>query len=520
LQSGSRGKRETITLKEKAMTKARLLGVFLFLAGSAMGSATSYVAMADEDLTDRAAAVARVKVVGVEPAPASGSPATDYLVEVERVDKGYLPGSAVTVRVPGGVRADGLGLKIFGAPEFQVGDEPLLFLETASDGSFRILHLMLGAFHTLRSGSAVVAVQDLSGTLRVGGAGRAEPSGVRDLESFESWVADRALGLRRAPDYWREPLAGPDGIREKFAQIKGPDGLPVRWFKFDNGGSVAWKVDAAGQPGLDQATSVQHFQAALQAWNADPTSTINYTYAGLIAAGSGSGLRGTDGVNAILFNDPGNANVPGTYDCKAGGVLAMGGPYFDSTSTRSYRGQPYHEAIEADIVFQDGTDCFFANNPSGLEEVMAHELGHTLGLAHSTDPDALMWPYAHNDGRGARLSDDERAGVSQIYGDGSFQPPPPPPPPATSDLKLTARASRTQVRLVWAKVPQGTAELRIESQDGSGLFVLLKAVPGAMKQAMVTGLRPNQSYVMRVEALAPDGSAMGISNVVQFRTRR
>jgi hypothetical protein len=506
------------------MTKARWIGIFLFLAGATIASATSYVAMADRDLTDQAAAVARVKIVGVDPGPASGAPATDYLVEVERVDKGYLPGSTVTVRVPGGVRADGLGLKIFGAPEFAVGDEPLLFLEAAPDGSFRILHLMLGAFHTLRSDSAVVAVQDLSGAHRVGGPGGAEPAGVRDLESFETWVTDRALGFRRAPDYWRKAPAGLDGGREKFVQINASDGLPVRWFKFDNGGSAAWKVDAAGQPGAGQAISVQHFQAALQAWNADPTSTINYTYAGLIAAGSGSGLRGTDGVNAILFNDPKNANVPGTYDCRAGGILAMGGPYFDATSSRSYRGQSYHEAIEADIVFQDGTDCFFANNPTGLEEVMAHELGHTLGFAHSTDPNALMWAYAHNDGRGAQLSDDERSGASKIYGDGSFQPAPPPPPPpppaATSNLKLTAKASRNQVQLLWANAPRGTVKLQIEGQDGGGSFVILKTVPGAMKKATVTGLRPNQSYVMRVEAMASDGSAMGLSNVVQFRTRR
>jgi hypothetical protein len=505
-------------LKERVMTKARSLWMFMFLAGSAMASATSYVAMADEDLTDQAAAVARVRVVDVDEGPSSGAPATDYLVEVESVDKGYLPGSTLTVRVPGGVRADGLGLKIFGAPEFQVGDEPLLFLTAAADGSFRILHLMLGAFHALRSGAALFALQNLSGAHRVGGVGRAEPSGVRNLERFEAWVADRALGIRRAPDYWRETPADLDEVSEKSAQIKGPDGLPVRWFKFDNGGSVAWKVDAAGQPGVGQATSVQHFQAALQAWDADPTSTINYTYAGLIAAGSGSGLRGTDGVNAILFNDPGNANVPGSYNCKAGGVLAMGGPYFYSTSTRSYRGQAYHETIEADIVFQDGTDCFFANNPSGLEEVMAHELGHTLGFAHSTNPAALMWAYAHNDGRGARLSDDDRMGASQIYGDGSFQPAPPPPP--ASGLKLTAKVSRTQVQLLWANAPKGNVQFRIEGQEDGGTFAVLKTVPGTMKQAIVSGLRSNKSYVMRVEAMASDGTAMGMSNVVQFRTRK
>jgi hypothetical protein len=501
------------------MAKVGSIGIFLFLGGAVIASATSYVAMADEDLADQATTVARVKVLSVDPGPVSAAPATDYLVEVERIDKGSLPGSTVTVRVPGGVRADGLGLAIFGAPGFEVGDEPLLFLEAAPDGGFRILHLMLGAFHSLRFGPAIFALQDLSGAHRVGGSGGSEP-GVRDLERFETWVGDRALGVRRAPDYWRAKPAALDGIRPKFAQIKGSDGLPVRWFRFDTGGSVGWKVDSAGQPGVGQAISVSLFQTALQAWNSDPTSTINYTYAGLIAAGSGSGLRGTDGVNAILFNDPENANVPGTYDCKAGGVLAMGGPYFDATSTRSYRGQAYHEAVEADIVFQDGTDCFFANNPSGLAEVMAHELGHTLGFAHSADPDALMWAYAHNDGRGARLSDDERAGASQMYGDGSFQPAPPPPPPPAAAMTLTAKVSRTQVQLLWANAPEGTVKLQVESEDGGGAFVALKTVPGAMKRAVVSGLRPNQSFVMRVEAMASDGTAVGCSNEVQFRTRR
>jgi Matrixin len=499
------------------MTRAIIAGCVLWLAGASMVSATTYVSMADGDLADQAAVVARVKVVGVEPGPASGTPATDYLVEVEDVAKGDLPGSTIGVRVPGGVRADGLGLKIWGAPEFQVGDEPLLFLERGPDGVFRILHLMLGAFHAQRSGVAVLALQDLSQAQRLGGA---EEPGVRDLDRFAAWVADRALGLRRAPDYWRPAPAGLEEGREKYVQIKGPDGLPVRWFDFDGGKSVAWKLDSAGQPGLDPSQAQERFKAALEAWNADPTSTIQYTYSGLIAAGSGKGLGGTDHVNAVLFNDPRNANVPGTFDCHAGGVLAMGGPYFDANTTRSYRGQPYHVALEADIVVQDGTECFFRDNPVGLEEVLAHELGHTLGFAHSADKNSLMWPTAHDDGRGAKLADDDRMGASVMYGDGSFQPAPPPPPASSNGpLKLKATVVKTQVKLGWANAPGGTAELRIECQESKKPFQPVQMVSGEMTAATL-GLSANKTYALRLVAMDADGAVLGTSNTVKVRTRK
>jgi len=499
------------------MNRVRFAWAFLWLAGAAVASATTYVAMADGDLVDQAAVVTRVKVVGVTPGPASGIPSTDYLVEVEEVAKGHLPGSTVVVRVPGGVRADGLGLKIWGAPEFQPGDEPLLFLDPAPDGSFRVHQLMLGAFHERRSGSAVLAVQHLSRAHRLGGTG--DEPGVRDLERFQAWIWDRARGLRRAPDYWRtRPAGAVEDLEEKYAPFQAPDGLPVRWFAFDDGRSVAWKLDSAGQPGLEPAQVQDGLQAALQAWDDDPTSAIQYTFSGLASPGAGSGLRGTDGVNTVLFNDPGNVSVPGSYDCRSGGVLAMGGPYYRPDSTRSYRGQPYHEVIEADVVVQDGTECFFRNNPTGFAEVLAHELGHTLGFAHSADKNALMWPIAHNDGRGARLSDDDRLAASLTYGDGSFQPPP--SPPGTAVLKLTATVSGNQVRLGWANAPSGTAEFRIERQESKNSFRLLQRLPGALSDTSLEGLAANKTYVLRVSAIGKDGMVTGVSNMVRVRTRK
>lgn len=73
-----------------------------------------------------------------------------------------------------------------------------------------------------------------------------------------------------------------------------------------------------------------------------------------------------------------------------------------------------------------------------LLTVAAHEIGHTLGLAHSNDPDALMYPSYSGPRR--FLGEDDIAGVQSLYGVASAPPPAPdvpaedaPPPSAEDD---------------------------------------------------------------------------------------
>ena len=62
-----------------------------------------------------------------------------------------------------------------------------------------------------------------------------------------------------------------------------------------------------------------------------------------------------------------------------------------------------------------------------LMTVAAHEIGHTLGLAHSNDPNALMFPSYSGPRR--FLSEDDVAGAQAIYGVASAPEPAPEAPP-------------------------------------------------------------------------------------------
>lgn len=66
-----------------------------------------------------------------------------------------------------------------------------------------------------------------------------------------------------------------------------------------------------------------------------------------------------------------------------------------------------------------------------LLTVAAHELGHSLGLDHSNDPDALMYPSYFGPRR--FLGSDDIAGIQSLYGQNETQPEPPEAPPANPE---------------------------------------------------------------------------------------
>ena len=143
-------------------------------------------------------------------------------------------------------------------------------------------------------------------------------------------------------------------------------------------------------------------------------------------SGAGSALRladagtGTpapfqqcDGKSTIQFNDPfGEIGAPSN----CGGVLAIGG-FCTSAGTSTVEGVAFQRITEGDLTINDGFGGCRYWNATNLAEVITHELGHTIGLGHSSEnpkeSDAILKDdRAHFDGRGATL---RGAGVQALY---------------------------------------------------------------------------------------------------------
>jgi hypothetical protein len=310
-------------------------------------------------------------------------------------------------------------------------------------------------------------------------------------------VAARAAGELRPADYF----AAAGG---KFTIPTDPrDDRPLRWFDFDSGRSVEWRASSTGQEGI-AGGGYAELREALKAWNEDPLTAVDYRWAG--TTDSTAGLDLFDGVNSVTFNDP--AEFVPAFSCAAGGVLAIGGPWYDTAITFQGR-KPFHRIVKADIVVNAGLGCFFTRSASPgklMAEILAHELGHTLGLGHSCGDwesppckdnpgldQALMRSFVHNDGRGARLEADDVAGLRVLYGSDL------PPPAAPRRLAATV-VSPTEVELSWRDRATDETEYRVEVRTVDGEFEDVGAVGAGSTLAYIQGLTPATGYVFRVRA--------------------
>ncbi|XP_041055113.1 collagenase 3-like [Carcharodon carcharias] len=140
---------------------------------------------------------------------------------------------------------------------------------------------------------------------------------------------------------------------------------------------------------------------------------------------------------------------------------------FDGANGLLAHAFPPAAGLGGDTHFDEDETWTMGSDGYNLFLVAAHEFGHALGLAHSRDPGALMYPtYTFTSMNEFSLSQDDVNGIQALYGaTDEINPKPRPPPSKTPDkcdpaLSFDAVASlRGEMmffkdRFFWRKHPQ------------------------------------------------------------------
>lgn len=436
------------SLKKSIRRFARSVVAVGAVLAAVRSGATTFVMLDQDQLAEMSAAVVRgtVSQIVAGQDAASGRIYTDIVISVEDVLRGDYAEGDWTIRERGG-RVDGEEEWIFGAPRFQLGENVILFLDDRGDGSWRTTAMALGKFRVLG--------ETLDGDLEIR---RDLGEGVQvldsDLGASDSALDDRVTTLSRAIRQQRRH--GP-GARHRADMVEPPPlvnsqvrseftylgSSPSRWFEPDWGAPVDFLIDPTGDPGpnLGPAESVGAIRDAFDSWSTVAGSGLNLRDAGVLPSPIAFG--GCSGGNRIVFNDPFD-EITDPSGC--GGVLAIGG-FCTSGETTTVNGTSFRRIRVGKVTFNNGWSGCFGWNRCNMSEVATHEIGHAIGLGHSTVSGAVMRSFAYFNGRCSSLGSDDEEAIRFMYPAGaSVSTPTPTVIPPTPTRTPTPAATHTPTR--------------------------------------------------------------------------
>jgi len=340
-------------------------------------------------------------------------------VLTDRVLKGNVSQRRIVLKQLGGSVGES-GLRVFGQAGFSPGERLLLYLNTGPDGTLHAAHNFIGKFSVKKDASDgrefVERSADSSEVEILAQSVGAEVTNSAPLDEYIGKIqntlqteAHRVAQFEKAqsslpllttpPEYARKREQG-SGLVPEFVLMAGG----VRWMEADQGQAISYYLNPSASPVAGGAAA--EIGRAMTAWTNQSGAFIRLQQAGQTAS---CGIS-VNGINSISFGDCLNQLDP-PIGCT--GVVALTAISYTRES-KVVAGVSFNRLIEADTVFNKGMDCFLATS-SNLAEVACHELGHSIGLDHSADSAAIMWPTAHGRGRDATLGADDKAGVLAIY---------------------------------------------------------------------------------------------------------
>ncbi len=378
-------------------------------------SSTQQVRLAD--------AVCRGEVVRIEcfKRTTDGHICTRTHIRVDEVFKGKFP-SVVAVVHRGGTWGGRGELNGF-APQFKMGEERLLFLRRRGDGTLQALNGAASAIWLRRGESS----KERSG----GGAANFVATDVSLLAAVRQAAADDTLGadvtdqagLAAAPAQSALLPAVLTGHNNATGLLVDSNGFSARFAAPDRGEPIPYLVDADVLPaGITLQQGLDAIQTAMDAWTA--VTSLKFKYAGLQSFGQAAGdVDADDGYIRIQLHN--------TYGFVSGSdALAIGGIAFTSDvlpgadwfNGGNVAGNDFYATVSGYVVVKHTEPD--VQDPVTLTEVLCHELGHVLSLAHSSvDPneldatlrDSIMYYFVHQGGRGASLGSYDPPVIQQAY---------------------------------------------------------------------------------------------------------
>jgi hypothetical protein len=299
---------------------------------------------------------------------------------------GYVPESALMVS--SGARADlrGLGAVWVGAmeprdklsPRLAAAPAPAYLVEFHPDVDMGLARAL-----AVQHGFAVVQNRGLlPGHLVVtGDSARLEELAAHDEVSY---ILPASAAMAAGAD-----VAGCGGAETEAGAVADYATVGNGWAP-DASGAVALQYFIESLPAnLDAAAAQAQIVKAFGQW----ASYVHVTFA---EGGS------ADAARTIAILTASYAHGDGYPFDGPGGVLAH----------TFYPSPPNAEPLAGDMHL-DASETWGIGANTDLFSVALHEAGHALGMAHSSDPNAVMYPYYHV---AAGLNADDIAGIESLYG--------------------------------------------------------------------------------------------------------